>query len=262
MQDALPSAPLASTAMDETILFCGDPHGCFEHILEAAVRRPSSPVVLLGDMEPGQQLQDILRPIFDRVWWIHGNHDTDAEEVAARVWDDAVMDRNLHARVLTMPNGQRIAGLGGVFRESVWHPDPAAARGVRPAFMSREEHVRATPRHQRWRDGPHRRHWSSIYPSEIDRLAKQRCDVLVLHEAPGYHPHGFAALDDLARAMRASIVVHGHHHDNIDSSDRWALQGFRTFGVGLRGITAIDASGNAEVLVAGEPDAVGARRTG
>lgn len=248
--------------MDNTILFCGDPHGSFEHILEAAARRPSSPVVLLGDMEPAQPLRDILRPIFDRVWWIHGNHDTDHEAVALRVWDDKLDHHSIHARVITLSSGLRVAGLGGVFRESVWHPDPAAARGGRPAFMNREDHARATPRQDRWRGGPLRRHWSSIYPSEVDQLSKQRCDVLVLHEAPGYHRHGFAALDDLARAMRAKVVVHGHHHDCIDSASRWAEQGFRTFGVGLRGITAIDASGSAVVLVEGELDAARAGRGG
>ena len=32
------------------------------------------------------------------------------------------------------------------------------------------------------------------------------------HEAPRSHPSGNAALDALARAMGASLIVHGHHH--------------------------------------------------
>lgn len=240
---------------DTSILFCGDPHGRFAHILRVAQEFPSTPVVLLGDMEPQNDLLIELQPIASRLWWIHGNHDTDEEAVAHRVWDDKVVHHSINARVVILPGGLRIAGLGGVFRESVWHPDPGAARGGRPAFTSREEHARSTPRRDRWRDGPHRRHWSSIYPSEVDRLASQRCDVLVLHEAPGYHPLGFSALDDLARAMGAQVVVHGHHHDSLDSSARWEQQGFKSFGVGLRGITAIDIHGKAEVLVPGELDA-------
>jgi hypothetical protein len=81
-----------------------------------------------------------------------------------------------------------------------------------------------------------------------------RADVLILHEAPAYHPNGFDLLDTLAQSMGAKVVVHGHHHDRLDSSDRWAEQGFKSYGVGLRGITSIDAKGNAEVVVAGELD--------
>ena len=55
--------------------------------------------------------------------------------------------------------------------------------------------------------------------------------------------------------MGVKVTVHGHHHDNLDSSDRWGQQGFKSFGVGLRGITAIDAGGNANVIVPGELDA-------
>ena len=81
-----------------------------------------------------------------------------------------------------------------------------------------------------------------------------RVDVLILHEAPGYHPNGHVLLDTLAQSMGVKVVVHGHHHDSIDSSARWAAQGFKSYGVGLRGITAIDADGNAEVIVPGELD--------
>jgi hypothetical protein len=85
-------------------------------------------------------------------------------------------------------------------------------------------------------------------------LADLRADVLITHEAPGYHPNGFELLDTLAQSMGAKVTVHGHHHDRLDSSDRWAAQGHKSFGVGLMGITAIDADGNAEVIVPGELD--------
>ncbi len=54
--------------------------------------------------------------------------------------------------------------------------------------------------------------------------------------------------------MGVHVTVHGHQHDCLDSSRRWAAQGFKSFGVGLRGITAIDAAGNASVIVAGAVD--------
>ncbi|NDP63072.1 MAG: hypothetical protein GZ092_10600 [Polaromonas sp.] len=45
-------------------------------------------------------------------------------------------------------------------------------------------------------------------------LSKLRADILVTHEAPSCHPHGFAALDALARSLRVVRSFHGHHHDD------------------------------------------------
>lgn len=240
------------------VLYCGDPHSQFGHIIEAAAHTKASAVVLLGDLEPGRPLHDELATLIKGcvpVWYIHGNHDADSDALWERVWGSELADRNVHGRVVTLPNGQRLAGLGGVFRESVWYPSSSAARGGEPAFRSMSEHARSTPRQDRWGgSGPPRRHWGTIYPATVDRLADLRCDMLITHEAPGYHPNGFELLDTLAQCMRAKVVVHGHHHDRIDSSDRWAEQCFRSFGVGLRGITAIDEDGNAEVIVPGELD--------
>jgi hypothetical protein len=55
--------------------------------------------------------------------------------------------------------------------------------------------------------------------------------------------------------------VHGHHHDNIDSSSHWEQQGFKSFGIGLRGITAIDLDGHARVIVPGALDVQRSYRT-
>lgn len=107
----------------------------------------------------------------------------------------------------------------------------------------------------RWRGSHHRKHFGTIYPCEIDRLAELEADVLVCHEAPGYHPNGFALLDTLAQTMGVKVVIHGHQHDSLDSSHRWSEQGFKSHGVGLRGITSIDGAGNATVIVPGELDA-------
>ncbi|GCL66129.1 hypothetical protein AQPW35_52100 [Rubrivivax pictus] len=40
--------------------------------------------------------------------------------------------------------------------------------------------------------------------------------MLVTHEAPSWHDHGFAALDSLAVRMGVRWLVHGHHHTDID----------------------------------------------
>jgi hypothetical protein len=41
--------------------------------------------------------------------------------------------------------------------------------------------------------------------------------------------------------MGVRMTVHGHQHDSIDSSAHWDAQGFQSFGVGLRGVMALDA---------------------
>jgi len=240
------------------VLYCGDPHGgvggSLRYIADAARRTSASAVILLGDIEPMRPLHEELAPILHRTWWIPGNHDSDSDDVWRRVMTPEMASRNLHGRVLTLPDGTRIAGLGGVFREVVWYPTPAAARGGAPAFRTRVDHARATPRQDRWEGGHHRKHWGTIYPDEVDRLAELRADVLVTHEAPGYHPHGFEIIDTLAQAMGVKVAVHGHQHDRLDSSARWDAQGFKSFGVGLRGITAMDVDGVATVIRPGELD--------
>jgi predicted phosphodiesterase len=232
------------------VLYCGDPHGEFRHIIRAAEELKASAVVLLGDLEPERPLHEELDSIASKVWFIHGNHDTDSDSNWSNVWESRLADRNIHGRVATLPDGTRLAGLGGVFRESVWSPSLPTA----PRFRTPEVHDVATPRWDQWRAGRPRKHWSSIYPDELDQLADLRADVLITHEAPAYHRNGFEILDALAQSMGAKVAVHGHHHDRLDSSDRWSPQGFKSFGVGLRGITAIDRDGNATVVVAGELD--------
>lgn len=235
---------------NETILFCGDPHGRFQHILDAVGRLRPMAVVLLGDMEPQKPLHIELESIAQtEIWFIHGNHDTDKSASWDNLWGSTLADRNIHGRVVELPNGIRLAGLGGVFRGLVWDP-----RLPEPSFRNRKEHAKATPRQDRWRDSVHRKHWSTIYPDEINRLADMRADILITHEATAYHHNGFSILDALAQSMGAKVTVHGHHHDRLDSSDHWAKQGFKSFGVGLRGITAIDVEGNADVIVSGELD--------
>jgi predicted phosphodiesterase len=242
----------------EPVLFCGDPHGVFRHIIEAAAHTKASAVMLLGDLEPQRPLHLELGPLLARgvpVWFIHGNHDADSDELWMRVWGSELANCNVHGRVVEMPDGRRLAGLGGVFREAVWYPSASAARAGEPTYRTRLEHARSTPRQDRWGgSGPHRRHWGTIYPEDMEGLADLRSDILILHEAPGYHPRGFALLDTLAQSMGATVVVHGHHHDALDSSQAWDRQGFRPYGVGLRGISALWPDGRWEVIVKGELD--------
>ena len=87
-----------------------------------------------------------------------------------------------------------------------------------------------------WRGGLPLTHRSTIFPDDYERLVKQRADILVTHEAPSAHPHGFAAIDDLARSLGVKKTFHGHHHDQLDYSAERTRLGFDAFGVGFRGI--------------------------
>lgn len=191
------------------VLFCGDPHGRLRHIIEAAEATTASAVVLLGDMETARPMHLELAPIADRVWWIPGNHDSDSDDLWRNVFGSELADRNVHGRVVRLPDGTRLAGLGGVFTHSVWYPSASAARGGVPAFRSRSEHAEATPVKERWMGaGPPRRHWGSIYAAELDALADMRADILVTHEAPGYHANGFDILDTFAQALGVKASIH------------------------------------------------------
>ena len=233
------------------MLYVGDPHGRLSHVVKTANELKASAVLLMGDIQSQRSLDEELKDLRAPVWFIHGNHDTDSQQDFDHLWGSKLADRNIHGRVVELPDGTRVGGLGGVFRESVWYPRP----GIEPRFRNRAEHAKSTPRQDRWRNGPPLRHWSSIYPDELDALADLRADVLVSHEAPGYHPNGFDLLTTLAQSMGVAVSVHGHHHDCVDSADDWERQGFRSFGVGLAGITAINANGDARIVVPGLLDA-------
>lgn len=249
------------------ILLCGDPHGQFGHIIQASRDIDPIAVILLGDMEPDAPLEVVLAPLVDRVWWIPGNHDADGIDGIERTWKSGLADRNLHGRVAMLEDGRRIAGLGNVFRGNVWMPrGPGGSTGAPASFSSMRQHARSTPRQDRYEDGPHFKHWGTIYPEDFERLKRQRADILLTHEASGYHPYGFSVLDDLARAMGVRLLAHGHLHDAQwrfeDLSQVWRSQGFASVGVGLRGITAINGDGELEVIVPGELDETSVLRTG
>ena len=234
-----------------TILFCGDIHGHIEHVIAAVREHQPAAVILLGDLQPQRPLEVELAPILSstEIWFIHGNHDTDSDADHDRLFGSALADRNLHGRVVEIA-GQRIAGLGGVFRGQVWAP-PAPWE-----FESQKAYLAHCGKSHRWRGGLPRKHRSSIFPADYVGLTQQRADVLVTHEAPSCHPHGFEAIDELARRLGAQTSFHGHHHDRLDYSADYARLGFAAFGVGFCGIS--DLAGR--VIRAGDFDELRAGR--
>jgi predicted phosphodiesterase len=239
--------------MNTNILFCGDTHGQLQHVVDAALQLRPMAVVLLGDIESPRPLHVELAPIRDLVWWIHGNHDTDKPESWHNLYQSALADRCIDGKVVVLPDGTRLAGLGGVFRKS-WYPPVAALHSSYDAWLA------SLPRGRQGREQlfltQQLTQRSTIFHETYLRLALQPADIFVSHEAGAAHPHGFDAIDELAAAMGARTTFHGHHHDCLDYRASWPSLGFRCFGVGLRGISDRDG----KVVVPGERDTQRAAR--
>lgn len=170
--------------MTGPVLYCGDPHGEFRHIIKAAGELRASAVVLLGDLEPQRPMHEELAAVAGRVWYIHGNHDTDNQSNWSNVWESKLAERNVDGRVVMLPDGTRLAGLGDVFREDVWYPTPSAARGGASAFRNRAEHANLQDSRHCWQDSVSRVHWASIYPDVFDGLADLQADILLRTRRP------------------------------------------------------------------------------
>lgn len=215
------------------ILFAGDPHGNFSPIIRACLARPAGALVIVGDCDCNQPLPRIMAPVLDAGWsvhWILGNHDTDTEHG----FDHLVAHHptgDLGLRVTDI-QGLRIGGLPGVFKPRIWYPraDEPGAAIEPPRYPTRDSFMADLRPDQLWRGGLPLWHRDTIFPEDLDRMAAERFDILVAHEAPTSHPYGFQALDDLAQSAGAWLVVHGHHHD---SYDRVMPNGIRVRGLGL-----------------------------
>ncbi|MBN8929649.1 MAG: hypothetical protein BGO51_05955 [Rhodospirillales bacterium 69-11] len=237
-----------------TVIFIGDIHQQWRFVERGLADLPRLPdaAVLLGDLQCEAPLDEVAAPLLDRgiaVHWIFGNHDNDGgPEMWANMTDPARNPRtapgNLHGRVTEIA-GLRIAGLGGTFRPRIWDPpteprlhrrehlpDDVAemGRGWRPEHIAALVHSLGT---------------TAIWPEDHDALAAQRADILVTHEAPSSHPAGKAALDGLARAMGARLIVHGHHHVTYRAQ---AEDGLSVLGVAA----AWAATAEGEVMWTGE----------
>jgi predicted phosphodiesterase len=98
------------------------------------------------------------------------------------------------------------------------------------AFEKRSDMIKVTARFDRVRGGLPMGWRASIFPEDHQALQRKRADILVTHEAPCSHPHGFVGIDQLAKDMRVGLVVHGHHHHSYESK---TPNGIRARGLGL-----------------------------
>ena len=217
------------------LMFFGDPHGDLKPVIAAVERFRPEAIVLLGDIQARQPLHIELQPILNltEVWFIHGNHDTDSDADHDNLWGSELAGRNLHGRIVEIA-GYKVAGLGGIFRSKIWDPRQPLKEA---AFASVDALRRSMRPEDRWRGGVGRRHRSSIFPDDYQQLLRSPpADILVTHEAPAVHPHGWQAIDELAETLGVQLVVHGHHHQSIDylaEGMQSAAAPFRAFSVDM-----------------------------
>ncbi|MCE0507286.1 metallophosphoesterase [Roseivivax sp. GX 12232] len=188
-------------------------------------------VIVLGDLaegklDPGgpdrarEAFQEILNRGID-LRFIVGNHDNGTPDLWSVI--DESDDRRIDGRVVEVGD-LRIAGLGGVIRGKVWSGDAV------PKYHSEAEFVAQTPPQERHKGGRPWRHLTTIMPWTVEELRAQKADVLITHEAPSNHQHGWEFIDDLAADMGARLIVHGHHHRSYSDV---LESGIRVRGVGL-----------------------------
>ena len=239
-----------------SVVFIGDVHQRWDLVAAGLAALPALPeaAVLLGDMQCDRPLDALTAPLRAAglvLHWIFGNHDADGgPEMWANLTDPA---RNpataagaLHGRVAEI-GGLRIAGLGGTFRPRIWDPPEPPRLHGRAALAA---DLRGLGAH--WPED-HRAALAAslgglaIWPEDVARLADQRADILVTHEAPSAHPAGKAPLEALARAMGARLIVHGHHHTTYRAR---AADGLEAQGVA----SAAGVAQDGVVLWTGEPE--------
>jgi hypothetical protein len=213
------------------ILFAGDPHRNFAPILRACDPLPAGTLIIVGDCDCPAPLSQIMAPLLERGWdirWILGNHDTETEAAFDNLCGSP---GDLGLRVNSVGD-LRIAGLPGVFKPRVWYPrpEPGQERIESPSFQTRAAFQASLRPHEVWRGGLPLWHRDTIFPEDFEALSATACDILVTHEAPSSHPHGFGVIDSLAAACGARLIVHGHLHSSYAAV---LPNGVRVRGLGL-----------------------------
>ena len=193
------------------ILFAGDPHGNFKPLIAAAHKYQPEAVVLLGDYDLDKPLESCLKEIvgLTEIWWIAGNHDFESPVKYNNLFNSAFSDRDLHLKVTEIA-GLRVAGLGGVFLSRVWYPPQ------QPKWLDKQHYLHNQSTNIQHSDMS-LKYKSAIWHDEFEALKALKADILVSHEAPGSHRHGFRVISELAVALGVKNIFHGHLHENYAS---------------------------------------------
>ena len=193
--------------MSGTVLIYGYPQGEWEPLLRACAEGPPDAVIVLGDCHLRMPLRQQIKSVFDAgisVMWIPGNHDADTEARYDFLWTSHP-EGNLHTTGRRI-GSIRIGGLGGVAKGRLCYPLVGPAKPMR---TSRRHHLRLLSPEERWRDGLPLSMRDMIYAEDVQAFGRMRLDVLVSHEAPSHHRHGFVGVDEAARQSRVRLIVHG-----------------------------------------------------
>lgn len=218
---------------DHRILFAGDPHGNFSPLIAAVHAYKPEAVVLLGDYDLDMPLENYLREIVDltEIWWIAGNHDFQSPGCYKNLFHSGLADHGLHLKVTEIA-GFKVAGLSGIFLGRVWYPPRAPVWANKQQFLS--------SRKTAFRNGGvSLKYQSAIWHDEFEALKSLKADILVTHEAPGSHRHGFSAISELAAAMEVKYIFHGHLHENYSATIKNKIN---VFGVADKSV--VDLAGN------------------
>jgi len=223
------------------VLFAGDPHGQFSQINAAAIKYRPEAIILLGDICTDKLLEEYLQPALKhtKIYWIQGNHDFSSKVYFNNLFNSGLSEYSLHLKVVEVA-GLRIAGLGGIFSGKMWYPPSS------PKFKSLNNFLTIQPSNIK-KQGGNLKHRSAIFYDDVEKLKELKADILVTHEAPSCHRHGFKLLDELAEKMGVKKVIHGHHHQHYKSKINDEIE---VFGVDEAGI--IDLNG--DVLI---PEKIG-----
>lgn len=215
------------------ILFAGDPHGNFRPLITAVQQHRPEAVVLLGDYDLETPLENALQEIvgLTEIWWIAGNHDFETPDKHHNLFHSALAHKGLHLKVANVA-GIRIAGLGGIFLGRVWYPPQA------PKWVNKQQYIDAQRPHFRCGEMP-LKYQGAIWHNEFQALAQLKADILVSHEAPGSHKHGFPVIGELASAMGVKHIFHGHLHENYTKTIKHNIQVF-----GVANASVADLAGN------------------
>lgn len=203
-----------------SLLFAGDPHGNFSPIIRACLAQPEGTLIVVGDLDCPRPLAECFASVIAagwRLYWILGNHDCETAAAFDHLRSDP--DGDLGFRAMDL-DGVRVAGLPGTFKPIVWYPraDHGSDRIDPPRYQTRAAFLDEQPASRLWRGGMPLWHRDTIFPEDVARLAELHCDILVSHEAPSSHRHGFRVIDDLAAACGARLIVHGHHHESYTAT--------------------------------------------
>ncbi len=216
---------------ENQILFFGDTHGDFDHVSDLVHTYRPEAIIFTGDLAPKMQLHLMLGRLetISQVWYVHGNHDADSEYQESLIFNSLWSCRNLNGKVITLPSGISIAGVGGVFRGEIWMPPET------PNYYSWTAYEKAKHKLSNFKQ-KQRRHRTSIFPNIINKLNTLKADILVTHEAPCQHKMGFKCLTALANNLNVKYWCHGHHH----TYETYDYTNMKVFGAPYRGVVNLN----------------------